>query len=82
VSSWRTEEFRLASSPLVFAPGVIKWAKNFWNVGDKHDKKFIKSIISATWSLGEYEVIGLLSGDFPSKTIDDTVVFTATYFDK
>ncbi|WP_189349941.1 hypothetical protein [Mesorhizobium sp. M1E.F.Ca.ET.045.02.1.1] len=65
--------YRLGSSPLVHAPGLIKWAINAYAF--PRDRAVILRVVTETWpGLPEEHAILLLSRALAYKLDDDAVV--------
>lgn len=67
----QTKTYRLGSSEMVYAPGVIAWAINGYAF--ENDRKVLLSLVSDTWSLPEATAHRLLSREI-SYTIEGEVV--------
>jgi hypothetical protein len=67
--------YRLGSSPLVSAPGLVAWAKNGYSF--PKDRKTMVRIISECWHIPAEAAKALLSGKAKHTIEDETVVFTA-----
>lgn len=67
------KRYRLGSSPLVFAPGIIAWAINGYAF--KRDRKSIENVVSSCWSLPLDAARALLSKAVPHTIDGETVVF-------
>lgn len=70
------QTYRLGSSPLVHAPGIIVWARSGY-LFPKDRPQLIK-IISETWGIPTDATADLLSGKTPYTIEGETVVFAAT----
>jgi hypothetical protein len=68
-------EYRLGSSSLVSAPGIVRWAIN----GAKFEKDMpaMANIISAGWGVPKFTAVKLVMGLVPYTIDGETVVFTA-----
>lgn len=60
------KEYRLGSSPMISAPGVIAWAINGYAF--PRDRKNMVRIIRDGWDIPEHAAIALLSCRLPSRT--------------
>lgn len=69
-----TKQYRLGSSPLVGAPGVIAWAINGYAF--KKDRKKLESIVSETWGIPAPATKALLSKSVPFVIEGEAVVFS------
>lgn len=69
------QTYRLGSSPMIYAPGVIAWAKNGYGFNDA--RKSMIDVVIAGWPIPEDAAKALLSGDAPYKIEGETVVFEA-----
>lgn len=67
--------YRLGSSPLIHAPGVIAWAINGY--GFKRDRKNMLQVVTKGWGIPEEAAKALLSGKAKYQIENETVVFTA-----
>jgi hypothetical protein len=65
--------YRLGSSPLVFAPGIVAWAINGYKF--PKDRKAVANVLCQTWNLTENCAKALLSGAVSYTVEDDAVVF-------
>ncbi|MER9178920.1 hypothetical protein [Mesorhizobium sp. M0767] len=66
--------YRLGSSGLVGAPGLIAWAINGYAF--KRDQKAMLNVVTQTWSIPEAAAKALLSKTAPYTLDGDVVVFT------
>jgi len=65
--------YRLGSSPLVHAPGLIAWAINGYAF--PRDRTVILRVVTDTWpGLPEERARAVLSGDLAYRVDDDTIV--------
>lgn len=69
------QEYRMASAPMVKAPGIVRWAVNGYAF--KKDRPKILAVLKA-WPIPEVALKKLASGEV-EYTVDaeDTVIFTA-----
>lgn len=67
--------YRLLSSPMVSAPGLVAWAINGYAF--KRDRKVLLNVITSTWGIPKGAAASLLSKSVPYTTDGETVVFTA-----
>jgi len=67
--------YRLGSSPLVHAPGIVAWARNGYAF--PKDRKAMTRVIADTWSIPASAAKALLSGKSPFTVEGETVVFSA-----
>jgi hypothetical protein len=65
--------YRLGSSGLVYAPGVVAWAINGYAF--KRDRKSMRDVIAKTWSVPNDAADALLSKKVPYTIDDEAVVF-------
>jgi len=68
--------YRLGSSQLVYAPGLIKWAMNGYRF-ERDRERMIDVVRTAYTGLPKPAVAALLSGTVPHAVEADAVVFTA-----
>lgn len=69
-------QFRLSSAPMVYTPGVLKWAINGYKT--PQDRKNVRAVIVAGWpSLPANVVDGLLTESIPFVVEGEDVVFEA-----
>lgn len=66
--------YRLGSSPLISAPGVVAWAVNGYAFESERDA--LERVISDGWNLPISATRALLTGEAPFKVEGETVVFT------
>lgn len=69
------QTYRLASSKMINAPGVIAWAIN--GAAFKQDRETMVRIVSKGWGLPEDATRKLLTEQVPHTIDGETVVFTA-----
>ncbi|UGY15184.1 hypothetical protein HAP48_0042780 [Bradyrhizobium septentrionale] len=71
----KIKTFRLGSSPMVSAPGMVRWAI----AGAKfpRDRKTVANVIAQTWSVPMAAAIKLVTQTVPFTVEGETVVFTA-----
>lgn len=67
--------YRLGSSPMIHAPGVIAWAINGYAF--KRDRANMIEIIVTGWGIPEPAARALLSKQVPHTIEGDAIVFTA-----
>lgn len=68
--------YRLQSSPVVYAPGIIVWARSGYF--HEPDQAMLRGVIVKTWSGIPEDVVGqVLSGTLPYTVEGETVVITA-----
>lgn len=67
--------YRLGSSPMISAPGMIAWAKNGYAF--KRDRKIMLEVVTTGWNIPEDAAKALLSGAAPYKIDGEVVVFEA-----
>jgi hypothetical protein len=67
--------YRIGSSPLVYAPGFIRWAIN----GAKfpRDRKQMVKIVADSWGIPKAAATALVTEKVPFALEGETVVFTA-----
>ena len=71
-----TTTYRLQSSPLVHAPGIVRWAQNGYAFDA--DRPFLRKLIAETWrGVPADAAHALLSGEAPFEVQDESVVFSA-----
>lgn len=66
------QTFRLGSSPLVSAPGIIAWAINGAHFEDDAPKMI--SIVENTWGLDHEVAKALVMGTVPYEIENETVI--------
>lgn len=71
--------YSLQSSPLIYAPGILRWAMNGYNF--KKDRKYLRRVFTEGWTgLPDDAVDALLSGKVPytleGEKGNENVVFT------
>lgn len=69
------QTYRLGSSPMFYAPGMIAWAKNGYAF--KRDRKVMLEVVTKGWNIPEDAAKALLSGAAPYKIEGEVVVFEA-----
>lgn len=69
------QTYRLTSSPMISAPGVVRWAINGYAF--KRDRKVMIQVIVDGWHVPEAAAKALLSKRVPYTVEGDAVVFTA-----
>lgn len=69
------QTYRLGSSPMIAAPGVIAWAINGYKF--KRDRKAMLDVVTSGWSIPQDAARALLSGAAPYKIEGEVVVFEA-----
>jgi len=67
------KQYRLGSSPLVHAPGIIAWAMNGYAFED--DRPQLERVVSETWKLPPEATQALLGKKVPHQIEGDVVVF-------
>ena len=67
--------YRLGSTPLISAPGIVVWAINGYAF--KADRKNLVRVIRDGWKVPEEAAVALLSGAAVYEISDEVVVFTA-----
>lgn len=67
--------YKLGSSKMVYAPGMVAWAKNGYVF--KKDRKAILGVITGGWGVPIAAAKALLSGKVAYKVEGEVVVFTA-----
>ena len=65
--------YRLVSSPLIYAPGIVAWAINGYKF--PKDRKAVSNVIQQTWNLTANCANALLSGAVSHRVDGDVVVF-------
>lgn len=70
----QAKTYRLGSSEMVYAPGMIAWAINGYAF--EHDRKVLLSLVSDTWGLPEVTAHRLLSREITYSIEDEAVVLT------
>ncbi|WP_338811263.1 hypothetical protein V2V90_23400 (plasmid) [Agrobacterium leguminum] len=70
----QAKTYRLGSSEMVYAPGVIAWAINGYAF--ENDRKVLLSLVSETWSLPEATAHRLLSREITYTIEGEAVVLT------
>jgi len=69
------QSYRLQSSGLVGAPGVVQWAINGYRFPDKNDRDAMINLITGTWKGVSYDAaVALLSEQIPYR-IENGIVF-------
>lgn len=64
--------FMIQSSPMVYAPGCVRWAINAWR-SPEHRPMLLDVFVNRA-GFPEALVIKLLSGEAPFTVVDDNVV--------
>lgn len=67
--------YRLGSSPLIYAPGVVAWAINGFKF--KRDRKRMIEVIATGWNIPDEAAQALLSGKAKHTVESEAVVFEA-----
>ena len=67
--------YRLGSSEMVHAPGLIAWAIN--GASFKKDRPAMVRVVSATWSIPEAAALALVTKAAAFTLDGETVVFSA-----
>lgn len=67
--------YRLGSSKMIYAPGVIIWAINGYAF--KRDRAAMLRVVLAGWDIPKKVAKGLLSKQIPYEVQGETVVFEA-----
>lgn len=67
--------YRLGSSEMFYAPGMIAWAIN--GAKFEKDRPQMVRVISDGWGIPKAAALALLTGKVPHTIEGDTVVFTA-----
>lgn len=70
----QAKTYRLGSSEMVYAPGMIAWAINGYAF--EKDRKALLSLVSETWSLPEATAHRLLSREITYTIEGEAVVLT------
>lgn len=70
----QAKTYRLGSSEMVYAPGMIAWAINGYAF--EKDRKVLLSLVSETWSLPEATAHRLLSREITYTIEGEAVVLT------
>lgn len=70
-----TTRYRLGSSGLVHAPGIVAWAINGYAF--KKDRKHLLTVITNTWKIPEEAAHALLNKTVPYEVDGEVVVFEA-----
>jgi hypothetical protein len=69
--------YSLASSKLVYAPGIVQWAINAAQFAD--DRKRMIHIVASTWNIPKFAAEQLITKKVPYDIVGETVRFqTAT----
>lgn len=69
-----TTTYRLGSSEMVYAPGLVNWAMSgYWN---KPDQPTLETVITSTWRIPVEAARALLSKAVKYELDGETVVFT------
>lgn len=68
----KKNQYRLGSSPFVFAPGFIRWAQQFYR---ERPRKAVNMIVEGWNGLPRPAAIALLSGKVPFAIEGEAVVF-------
>lgn len=72
--SQNSKRYRLGSSPLVYAPGIIAWAINGYHF--KRYRKKLRAVITETWKgVSDEAAHRLLSGNVKYTIEGEAVVF-------
>lgn len=71
------KQWRLGSSPMIHAPGIVAWAINGYAF--KKDRAKLEAVISDGWSLPIGATKALLSKAVPYRVDGETVVFEVAY---
>jgi hypothetical protein len=66
--------YRLGSSSMVYAPGIVAWAIN--GAAFKRDRKKLAFIGASTWSIPEGAALALITRKVPHTIEGETVVFS------
>lgn len=67
--------YRLGSSPMVHAPGIVVWARSGYAFPE--DRPALRRVIAEGWRIPADAVDALLSGRAPYEIDGETVIFTA-----
>lgn len=67
------DTYRLTSSPLIYAPGILAWAINGYKF--PRDRANMLNVVRQTWNLSEECAEALLSGNISYRIEDDAVTF-------
>jgi hypothetical protein len=67
--------YRLGSSGMVHAPGLIAWAVN--GAKFKRDRKTMANVVAQGWSIPDAAALALVTGAVPHTVEGEVVVFTA-----
>ena len=67
------KQYRLGSSPLVHAPGIIAWAMNGYAFED--DRPQLERVVSETWKIPPQAAKALLSKEVSHQIEGDVVLF-------
>lgn len=67
------KQYRLGSNGLVYAPGVVAWAKNGYAF--KKDRKVLRDVIKGWSGVSDEAADALLSGNVDYEVDGDVVVF-------
>jgi hypothetical protein len=70
------ETYRLASSEVIFAPGMFKYFKVMFNTGGTDDKTRAIVLLESCWAMRRSIALGLLNGEIKVTIEGDKVVFT------
>lgn len=70
----KAKTYRLGSSEMVYAPGMIAWAINGYAF--EHDRKVLLSLVSETWGLPEETAHRLLSREITYTVEGEAVVLS------
>ena len=68
------KQYRLGSSEMVSAPGMVKWAIN--GAKFKEDRTQMVNVIAATWGVPKDAATALVTQQVPFTIEDEAVVFT------
>lgn len=67
--------YRLGSSEMFFAPGIVAWAINGANF--KNDRTAMVRVIAQGWGVPKKDALALVTKKVPYIVENDVVVFTA-----
>ena len=69
------QEYRLGSSPMIYAPGIVAWAINGYKF--KRDQDQMIEVVSKGWNIPRSVARALLSGTSKYTIDGEAVVFKA-----
>jgi hypothetical protein len=71
------KEYRLTSTQMVHAPGIVRWAIHGYQTGDEKDKLAMVKVLASWKSVPTGLIFDLLEGKTTFTVEDDTVIIQA-----